>query len=92
VLVACGATATSVALLTVAAVQGDEYSTFLKTAQTSDEVTFVQTTSKDVAKAAGLTTFGVAAITNFPSKPLVLSSDGGPTCFTVHGCNRHVAV
>jgi hypothetical protein len=82
-LVTCGATAASEALLTVVAAQGDDYSAFLKAAQSSDEVTFVQTTSKDVAKAAGLTAYGVAAITNFPSKPPALSKESGHTCFAI---------
>lgn len=45
--------------------QGDAYDAFISVAQKSEDAVFVQTTKKDVAKAAGLSSAGVAVITNF---------------------------
>jgi len=45
--------------------KGDAYDAFISVAQKSEDAVFVQTTKKDVAKAAGLTAPGVAVITNF---------------------------
>jgi hypothetical protein len=45
--------------------QGDAYEAFIAVAQKSEDATFVETTKKDVAKAAGLSAPGVAVITNF---------------------------
>ncbi len=45
--------------------QGDAYDAFIGVAQKSEDAVFVQTTKKDVAKAAGLSSAGVAVITNF---------------------------
>lgn len=53
--------------------QGDAYDAFISVAQKSEDATFVETTKKDVAKAAGLSSAGVAVITNF---------DGARACGT----------
>lgn len=45
--------------------QGDAYDAFISVAQKSEDAVFVETTKKDVAKAAGLSSTGVAVITNF---------------------------
>lgn len=45
--------------------QGDAYDAFISVAQKSEDAVFVETTKKDVAKAAGLSSAGVAVITNF---------------------------
>lgn len=45
--------------------QGDAYDAFVSVAQKSEDAVFVQTNKKDVAKAAGLSSAGVAIITNF---------------------------
>lgn len=45
--------------------QGDAFDAFISVAQKSEDATFVETTKKDVAKAAGLSSAGVAVITNF---------------------------
>jgi protein disulfide-isomerase A1 len=45
--------------------KGDAYDAFISVAQKSEDAAFVQTTKKDVAKAAGLSAPGVAVITNF---------------------------
>jgi protein disulfide-isomerase A1 len=45
--------------------KGDAYDAFISVAQKSEDAVFVETTKKDVAKAAGLTSAGVAVITNF---------------------------
>jgi protein disulfide-isomerase A1 len=50
------------------AFKGSDYDAFIKVAQSTDDVTFVQTTVSDVAKAAGLKKHGITAITNFPSE------------------------
>lgn len=52
-------------LVFVAVLQGDAYDAFISVAQKSEDAVFVQTTKKDVAKAAGLSSAGVAVITNF---------------------------
>jgi len=48
--------------------QGDAYDAFTSVAQKSEDAVFVQTNKKDVAKAAGLSSAGVAIITNFEGK------------------------
>jgi len=45
--------------------KGDAYDAFISVAQKSEDAAFVQTTKKDVAKAAGLSSPGVVVITNF---------------------------
>lgn len=49
-------------------VQGDAYDAFISVAQKSEDASFVQTTKKDVAKAAGLSSPGIAVITNFEGR------------------------
>lgn len=45
--------------------QGDAYDAFISVAEKSEDATFVQTTKKDVAKTAGLSSAGVVVVTNF---------------------------
>lgn len=53
--------------------QGAEHEAFIKVAQANEDATFVQTSDKAVAKAAGLDKAGsVTVITNFPSECLGL--------------------
>lgn len=84
-----------------ARVQGAAYEAFKAVGTKTEDVTFVQTTSEDVAKAAGLTAAGsIAAIKNHPggcaprAKPVQANSArlcAGPCCRTwgtpVHGCS-----
>lgn len=48
--------------------QGADFDTFSKAAQKAEDVTYLQTKSADVAKAAGLSAAGVTVITNFEGK------------------------
>eukprot|EP00879_Flechtneria_rotunda_P002799 GHRR01003008.1.p1 GENE.GHRR01003008.1~~GHRR01003008.1.p1 ORF type:complete len:358 (+),score=133.02 GHRR01003008.1:179-1252(+) len=45
--------------------KGSDFDTFVKVAQKNEDATFLQTKDKDVAKEAGLSSHGVAVITNF---------------------------
>lgn len=47
------------------AFKGADYDAFVKAAQKTEDATFLQTTDKEVAKAAGLTAHGVAVVNNF---------------------------
>lgn len=48
--------------------EGADYDTFKGVAQKIEDVTFVETSNKDVAAAAGLTKAGVSIIKNFPGE------------------------
>lgn len=48
--------------------QGADFETFSKAAQKAEDVTYVQTKSADVAKAAALSAAGITVITNFEGK------------------------
>lgn len=65
--------------------QGDAYDAFISVAQKSEDATFLETTKKDVAKAAGLSSAGVAVITNFEGECWCVTGRDGLCCFLPHG-------
>jgi protein disulfide-isomerase A1 len=48
--------------------KGADFDAFTKVAQATEDATFLQTTDAATGKAAGLSSAGIAVITNFPGR------------------------